>query len=222
MELKYVSHINVDVHMVIYQSILIDAYEILVCWNSCLNDMMMKCFFSRQDPISPDMPVTNSIDNDPPGYGSACSRNNECQQATNHLRCFQEKCTCFDGYVPLGKYLCYNLRGQSNSFERINSITGMNFQVHNLLKVPRLYLLQSLQHQQDDFSGMKWWNLWAKSVIVVRMIIFVDELYYNLIVTMVNVLVSMGIDPLINTRVWKVMIDSISFRINFDTNSHWN
>jgi hypothetical protein len=64
------------------------------------------------------MPVTTSYDNGPPGYGSICSTNSDCQQATTHLQCNQGLCACLDGYVPLGKYLCYNILGQSKNFSR--------------------------------------------------------------------------------------------------------
>lgn len=58
--------------------------------------------------------MTEPSESDPPGYGSMCSTNGDCQQATNHLQCYQGKCVCLDGYVPLGKYLCYNLHKQGD------------------------------------------------------------------------------------------------------------
>ncbi|UJR20734.1 hypothetical protein I4U23_023853 [Adineta vaga] len=48
---------------------------------------------------------------EPPGYGSICVTNKECQHSTVQLECLRGSCVCLEGYVPLGKYLCYNLRG---------------------------------------------------------------------------------------------------------------
>ncbi len=73
--------------------------------------------FCGIEPLSVDMSVTNSYDNGPSGYGSICSINSDCQQATVHLQCNQGICICLDGYVPLGKYLCYNIHGQSKKFQ---------------------------------------------------------------------------------------------------------
>ncbi|CAF0793267.1 unnamed protein product [Adineta ricciae] len=48
---------------------------------------------------------------EPPGYGSICVTNKDCQHSTVQLECLRGSCVCLEGYVPLGKYLCYNIRG---------------------------------------------------------------------------------------------------------------
>jgi hypothetical protein len=48
---------------------------------------------------------------EPPGYGSLCSKNTDCQHSTVQLECLHGTCVCLEGYVPLGKYLCYNIHG---------------------------------------------------------------------------------------------------------------
>jgi hypothetical protein len=53
---------------------------------------------------------------EPPGYGSLCSTTSDCQHSTVQLECFRGTCVCLEGYVPLGKYLCYNIRGQGKAF----------------------------------------------------------------------------------------------------------
>lgn len=40
-----------------------------------------------------------------------CTTHKNCQQATLLLECFRGTCVCLEGYVPLGKYLCYNIQG---------------------------------------------------------------------------------------------------------------
>jgi hypothetical protein len=61
------------------------------------------------------MRVTKSYENEPPGYGSLCSTNSDCQHTTTYLECLHGICVCLEGYVPLGKYLCFNIRGEGNS-----------------------------------------------------------------------------------------------------------
>jgi hypothetical protein len=70
------------------------------------------------EPLLPNTRLTNSNEDEPPGYGSMCSTNRECQHSTIHLECLHGTCLCSEGYVPLGKYLCYNIRGQGNIFEK--------------------------------------------------------------------------------------------------------
>jgi len=91
--------------------------------------------------------VTDSYDDEPSGYGSACSVDRDCQHTTTHLECLHGTCVCLQGYVPLGKYLCYNIRGQGNKFEEIYTIIGIYFKVHRLYKVQLSYLLYSVKHQ---------------------------------------------------------------------------
>ena len=56
---------------------------------------------------------------EPPGYGSLCTNNEDCQYLTGQLECFRGTCVCLEGYVPLGKYLCYDIRGQGIDFHRL-------------------------------------------------------------------------------------------------------
>lgn len=62
--------------------------------------------------------VTKSYDREPPGYGTACSRNSDCQNVVLQLECIHSICVCLDGYVPLGKYICYNTRGEGKQLLR--------------------------------------------------------------------------------------------------------
>ncbi len=91
--------------------------------------------------------MTNSHDNEIPGYGSTCLINSDCQYTTAHLECFRGTCVCLEGYVPLGKYLCYNLRGQSKQFQKIYPMIEIYFQVQQMCQVQLSYLLYSVQHQ---------------------------------------------------------------------------
>jgi hypothetical protein len=61
------------------------------------------------------MRVTKSYENEPLGYGSVCSTNSDCQHTTSYLECLHGICVCLEGYVPLGKHLCFNIRGEGNS-----------------------------------------------------------------------------------------------------------
>ncbi|CAF4145125.1 unnamed protein product [Adineta steineri] len=56
--------------------------------------------------------IKSSDKEDPPGYGSICLTNRDCQHSTVRLECLRGTCVCLDGYVPLGKYLCYNILGE--------------------------------------------------------------------------------------------------------------
>lgn len=59
------------------------------------------------------VPTSSSIESeDSAGYGSLCTTNDDCQYLTVQLECFRGTCVCLEGYVPLGKYLCYDIRGQ--------------------------------------------------------------------------------------------------------------
>jgi hypothetical protein len=75
-----------------------------------------------------------------PGYGSLCSTNNDCQHTTIQLECLSGTCVCLEGYVPLGKYLCYNIRGQGKIFSRILQyfLRNIYIKVRQLLKVLQL------------------------------------------------------------------------------------
>ncbi|CAF2403448.1 unnamed protein product [Rotaria sp. Silwood2] len=70
---------------------------------------------------------------EPPGYGSMCLTTKDCQHSTAQLECFRGTCVCLEGYVPLGKYLCYNIRTQdasiieSSTFPSTLSITTSTF-----------------------------------------------------------------------------------------------
>ncbi len=55
---------------------------------------------------------------EPPGYGSLCSKNTDCQHSTVQLECLHGTCVCLEGYVPLGKYLCYNIHGHGKECRR--------------------------------------------------------------------------------------------------------
>ncbi len=94
---------------------LIDVYKILVSFLLLLINHSDHFFSVGIEPLSADLPATNTYDNGPPGYGSVCSIDSDCQQATSHLQCNQRICVCLDGYVPLGKYLCYNIHGQGKT-----------------------------------------------------------------------------------------------------------
>jgi len=61
------------------------------------------------------MRVTKSYENEPLGYGSVCSTNSDCRHTTSYLECLHGICVCLEGYVPLGKHLCFNIRGEGNS-----------------------------------------------------------------------------------------------------------
>lgn len=74
------------------------------------------------EPLVPNIQVTNSPENEPAGYGSVCSISRDCQQAAIHLECLHGICVCSEGYVPLGKYLCYNIHGQGNKFKETYTI----------------------------------------------------------------------------------------------------
>lgn len=62
--------------------------------------------------------IKSSDTEEPPGYGSICLKNNDCQHYTVQLECLRGTCVCLEGYVPLGKYLCYDIRGQGREFLR--------------------------------------------------------------------------------------------------------
>ncbi|CAF0982201.1 unnamed protein product [Rotaria magnacalcarata] len=59
--------------------------------------------------------ISKATPNEPLGFGSTCSTAIDCQQISMHLECIHEVCVCLEGYVPLGKYLCYNIRGPEDS-----------------------------------------------------------------------------------------------------------
>lgn len=105
--------------------------------------------------LASDVPVTNSYDNEPAGYGSVCSTNSECQQNTNHLRCLRGTCVCLEGYVPLGKYLCYHIRAPSNEFREIYIIIEIYFQAHRLYKVQLWYQRPLVEQQRQQFQQLK-------------------------------------------------------------------
>jgi len=67
------------------------------------------------EPVSPTIYATSTYRSDSPGFGSACLTDRDCQQTGVHLECIRGTCVCFDGYVPLGKYICYNTRGEGKS-----------------------------------------------------------------------------------------------------------
>ncbi len=76
-------------------------------------NFFFEIIFFNIEQLSPDIQVTKSTEIEEfPGYGSKCSTNNDCQHSTVQLECLRETCVCLEGYVPLGKYLCYNIRGQ--------------------------------------------------------------------------------------------------------------
>lgn len=62
--------------------------------------------------------LSKSYQNELLGFGSACLTTMQCQQTSMHLECVHGMCICIKGYVPLGKYLCYNIGTQGNIFER--------------------------------------------------------------------------------------------------------
>ena len=69
------------------------------------------------EPILSNRQVTkSSAAKKSPGYGSVCLTHADCQHSTVQLECYRGACVCLEGYVPLGKYLCYNIHGRSNEF----------------------------------------------------------------------------------------------------------
>ncbi|CAF0868953.1 unnamed protein product [Rotaria sordida] len=77
--------------------------------------------------------VTKSYQEPSSGYGSTCSKNIDCHQTSFHLECIQGICVCLEGYVLLGKNVCYNTRGQGDSTEISTpfSTTSTNHPVNN-------------------------------------------------------------------------------------------
>jgi hypothetical protein len=78
------------------------------------------------------IPSSDSNNDGPAGYGSACLANNDCRNVTADLECLHGTCVCLDGYVPLGKYLCYNIRTQGNRFYDTYTMIRIFFKVHRL------------------------------------------------------------------------------------------
>lgn len=96
----------------------IDAYRCVLDLGSwvfvVLLSLMFVClFFLDLEPKPTNTRVAKSSDSEPPGYGSTCSVSSDCRQATDYLECIRGTCLCIEGHVPLGKYLCFNTRGQS-------------------------------------------------------------------------------------------------------------
>ncbi|CAF3317159.1 unnamed protein product [Rotaria socialis] len=76
-------------------------------------------------PVSENAQITQSSPiEELPGYGSMCLKNQDCQHTTVLLECFHHTCVCLEGYVPLGKYLCYNIHGQDAPFIESSSSTS--------------------------------------------------------------------------------------------------
>ncbi|CAF0715844.1 unnamed protein product [Adineta steineri] len=96
----------------------IDAYR-------CIQDFVLL--------LPPPKQVTKSYENEPLGYGSVCSINSDCQHNTMYLECLHGTCVCLDGYVPLGKHLCFSMRGQESStiINLLSSTTSTHYPINN-------------------------------------------------------------------------------------------
>ena len=68
--------------------------------------------------------IQSYANNEPSSYGSLCLTHRDCQYFTMSLECFHGMCICRDGYLPLGKYLCHNIREQGKRFERTKCINN--------------------------------------------------------------------------------------------------
>ncbi|UJR28869.1 hypothetical protein I4U23_010091 [Adineta vaga] len=92
----------------------IDAYR-------CIADFALLLPLPPPPPSSQTQ-VTKSYENEPLGYGSVCSISRDCQRMTTYMECIRNTCACKEGHVPLGKYLCFNIRGQSSTIIETSSI----------------------------------------------------------------------------------------------------
>ena len=72
--------------------------------------------------LSNNKQIARSVEVDPPGYGSICASSDDCQHPIVHLECTRGSCACLDGYVPLGKYLCYSVDGHGRVMRRSSVI----------------------------------------------------------------------------------------------------
>ena len=151
--------------------------------------------------------MTKSLGDESGGYSSPCSTDDECQHITKQLVCFNETCLCLEGYVPLGRHLCYDTRGSGNrSTESESDLDGDRlFFVSQVLQWPDVRL-RPVPKRRRNPSTTWWSNHWERSAIHVPMITFVDVPFLSLIVTMVNVHVSKVWSLLINIRVSKVSV----------------
>src|SRR5689334_4818108 len=97
--------------------------------------------------LSANARVPKATEVEPPGYGSVCSANSDCQHNTAQLECIHGTCVCLEGYVPLGKYLCYNVGGHGKSFvcSCDRSMVRNDFQVHRSRRIRLPALLQQIQ-----------------------------------------------------------------------------
>ncbi len=97
-----------------YLLMLIDVFKILVslCYLSRILSSKNIFFFNIEQLPSNTQVIKSSNADEPSGYGSLCLTNHDCQHSTVQLECLRGTCVCLEGYVPLGKYLCYNIRGQ--------------------------------------------------------------------------------------------------------------
>lgn len=73
---------------------------------------------SALEQISNNNQVVRSVEVDPPGYGSICTRSDDCRHPIVRLDCVRGSCACLEGYVPLGKYLCYSIDGHGSGKRR--------------------------------------------------------------------------------------------------------
>lgn len=103
--------IDVNARPATCQSMPIDAFEISVRMHRLFGPSS-NVFCSWLEQLSSNTRLIKSAEKDePPGYGSICLTSKDCQHSTTQLECLRGSCVCLEGHVPLGKYLCYNVRG---------------------------------------------------------------------------------------------------------------
>ncbi|CAF0767304.1 unnamed protein product [Didymodactylos carnosus] len=61
--------------------------------------------------------TTHSPSTEAVGYGSYCQQDLDCQRSSLLMICRQSSCLCIEGYVPLGKYICYNMGSYFTDFQ---------------------------------------------------------------------------------------------------------